>query len=60
MAGNEEKVLAAMKTAGEPVRPGDLVDATGLSKDEGTKAINALKKSGKIVSPERCFYAPAK
>ncbi len=60
MAGNEDKVLAAMKKAGEPVRPGDLVDATGLSKDEVTKAINALKKSGKIMSPKRCFYAPAK
>lgn len=59
MAGNEDKVLAAMKKAGEPVRPGDLVDATGLSKDEVTKAINALNKAGKIVSPKRCFYAPA-
>ena len=59
MADNEDKVLAAMKKAGEPVRPGDLVDATGLSKDEVTKAINALKKAGRITSPKRCFYAPA-
>ena len=59
MAGNEDKVLAAMKKAGEPVRPGDLVDATGLSKDEVAKAINALKKAGRITSPKRCFYAPA-
>ena len=59
MAGNEEKVLQAMKKAGEPVRPGDLVDMTGLSKDEVTKAINKLKKDGKVTSPRRCFYAPA-
>ena len=59
MAGNEDKVLKAMKKAGEPVRPGDLVEATGLSKDEVTKAINALKKDGKVISPKRCFYAPA-
>ncbi len=59
MAGNEDKVLQAMKKAGEPVRPGDLVGATGLTKDEVTKAINMLKKSGKITSPKRCFWAPA-
>jgi biotin operon repressor len=59
MAGNEEKVLQAMKKAGEPVKPGDLVDSTGLSKDEVTKAINKLKKDGKVTSPKRCFYAPA-
>lgn len=59
MAGNEEKVLKAMKKAGEPVRPGDLAEMTGLSKEEVTKAINALKKDGKVTSPKRCFYAPA-
>jgi biotin operon repressor len=59
VAGDEDKVLSAMKKAGEPVRPGDLVEATGLTKDEVTKAINALKKTGKITSPKRCFYAPA-
>jgi biotin operon repressor len=58
MAGSEEKVLQAMKKAGEPVKPGDLADLTGLSKDEVTKAINKLKKDGKVTSPKRCFYAP--
>lgn len=59
MADNTDKVLAAMKKAGEPVRPGDLAEATGLSKDDVSKALNALKKDGKIVSPKRCFWAPA-
>ena len=59
MAGNEEKVLKAMKKAGEPLRPGDIAEKTGLGKDEVTKAINALKKEGKITSPKRCFWAPA-
>jgi hypothetical protein len=58
VAGNEEKVLKAMKKAGEPVKPGDLVEPTGLNKDEITKAINALKKDGSVVSPKRCFYSP--
>jgi chromosome segregation and condensation protein ScpB len=59
MVGNDEKVLAAMKKAGKPVRPGDLVEATGLDKDEIAKAINTLKKDGRITSPKRCFWAPA-
>lgn len=59
MAGNEEKVLKAMKKAGEPLRPGDIAEKTGLGKDEVTKAINALKKEGKVMSPKRCFWAPA-
>lgn len=59
MAGVEDKVLQAMKKAGKPVRPGDVAEMTGLDKDEVSKAINALKKDGKIISPKRCFWAPA-
>jgi biotin operon repressor len=59
MAGNEEKVLKAIKKAGKPVRPGDVAEMTGLGKDEVAKAINALKKEGKVVSPKRCFWAAA-
>ncbi len=55
----EQKVLEAMKKAGEPVRPGDVVEMTGLSDKDVSKAISELKKKGKITSPKRCFYAPA-
>ena len=59
MASSADKVLKAMKDAGKPVRPGDIVDLTGLSKDDVASALNALKKDGKIMSPKRCFWAPA-
>lgn len=59
MAGIEDRVLKAMKKAGEALRPGDIAEQTGLGKDEVTKAINALKKEGKVISPKRCFWAPA-
>ena len=59
MADKTEIVLAKMKEAGKPVRPGDIVKMTGLEKDEVSKIINKLKKSGQITSPKRCFYAPA-
>jgi DNA-binding MarR family transcriptional regulator len=48
-----------MKKAGKPLRPGDVAELTGLDKDEVSKAINALKKDGKVVSPKRCFWSPA-
>ncbi len=55
----EDKVLKAMKEAGAPVRPGDLAKKLGVDSKEVSKAIDSLKKQGKIVSPKRCFYAPA-
>ena len=58
MVDKTKTVLSKMKKAGKPVRPGDIVEMTGLDKDEVSKIINKLKKSGKITSPKRCFYAP--
>jgi hypothetical protein len=45
----EKKVLAAMKKAGKPVRPGDIAKALGV---DG-------KEQGKVISPKRCFYEPS-
>lgn len=58
MADKTEMVLSEMKRAGKPVRPGDIVKMTGLDKDDVSKILNDLEKSGKITSPKRCFYAP--
>lgn len=58
MSENVEKVLQAMKDAGKPVRPGDVAKAIGIESKEVSKAINVLKKEGKIHSPKRCYYAP--
>ncbi|MFV0375908.1 MAG: hypothetical protein ACK5JD_01255 [Mangrovibacterium sp.] len=55
-----EKVLAAMVAAGKPVKAGELATATGLDKKDVEKAMNQLKKEGKIVSPVRCAWEPAK
>jgi len=56
----EQMVLEAMKKAGKPVRPEDVAKTVGLAKDEVSKIIRSLKKKGKVTSPKRCFYAPAK
>ncbi|MFQ6083567.1 MAG: transcriptional regulator [Candidatus Aminicenantia bacterium] len=58
MTDKEQIILEAMKKAGKPVRPGDVVKITGLAKEEVSKIISDLKKKGKVSSPKRCFYAP--
>jgi biotin operon repressor len=55
----EKKVLNAMKKAGKPVRPGEVAKMLGEDSKNVSKAINELKKQGKIVSPKRCFWEPA-
>jgi Mn-dependent DtxR family transcriptional regulator len=55
----KETVLDAMKKAGKPVRPGDLAKELGVESKDVSKAITALKKEGKVVSPKRCYYAPS-
>lgn len=55
----EDKVLKALRDAGGPARPGDIAKALGVDSKDVSKAIESLKKQGKIVSPKRCFYAPA-
>ena len=52
------QVVEAMKTAGEPVNAGKVVELTGLDRKEVDKAMQALKKTGDIVSPKRCYWQP--
>ena len=59
MAVTAEQVLKAMQDAGKPVRPGDVAKALDADSKEVSKAIDELKKSGKIMSPKRCSNAPA-
>lgn len=53
-----DKVLDAMKGAGEPVNAGKIVEMTGLDRKAVDKAMNELKKAELIESPVRCKWAP--
>jgi Mn-dependent DtxR family transcriptional regulator len=55
----EKGVLEAMKKAGKPVRPGDVAKSMDMDSKEISKVIDSLKKKGMVVSPKRCYYAPA-
>ena len=59
MDNKEQIVLEAMEKAGKPVRPGDVAKIIGLESKEVSKTISSLKKKGKVISPKRCYYAPA-
>jgi DNA-binding transcriptional regulator GbsR (MarR family) len=54
---SETKVYEVMKKSAKPLRPADIVELSGLSKEDVSKAIKTLKSSGKIISPKRCFYS---
>lgn len=55
----ENSILDVLTRAGKPLRPGDIAKELGLESKEISKVIATLKKDGKIISPKRCFYAPA-
>jgi predicted transcriptional regulator len=54
-----EKVLDIMRKAGEPLNAGKIAELGGLDRKEVDKAMNQLKKEGKIVSPKRCYWTAA-
>ena len=55
-----ELILQAMQEAGKAVKPGELVEMSGLSRPEVDKALKKLKKEEKITSPKACFWEPKK
>ena len=55
----ESNVLDVLTKAGKPLRPGDIAKELGIESKEVSKVIAGLKKSGKVMSPKRCYYAPA-
>ena len=56
----KDKVLAAIKNAGKPVSAGQVAEAAKIDRKEVDKAMKALKDSGAIVSPKRCYWEAAK
>ena len=55
-----EKVLAAMKSANKSLSAGQIAELAGIDRKEVDKAMKSLKDEGKIVSPKRCYWEPAK
>lgn len=54
-----DKVLKAMRDAGEPLNAGKIAEMSGLDRKDVDKAMAMLKKDGSIISPVRCKWSPA-
>ncbi|MGI1691826.1 MarR family transcriptional regulator [Thermoanaerobacter uzonensis] len=54
---SKEIVLKTLRESQKPLRPGDIVEKSGLDKKEVEKAIKELKKEDLIMSPKRCYYS---
>ncbi len=50
------KIIETMKSAGKPLKAGEIAELAGLDKKEVDKAIKQLKTDDLIHSPKRCFY----
>ena len=55
-----EKVLKEMEKLGKPVNATEVAKSSGIDKADVDKAFKDLKIDGKIVSPVRCKWEPAK
>ncbi|HKK33185.1 MAG TPA: transcriptional regulator [Desulfomicrobiaceae bacterium] len=55
----ESNVLDVLTRAGKPLRPGDIAKELGVESKQVSKVIADLKKDGRVMSPKRCYYAPA-
>ena len=58
MSADPETVLEAMKVMGKPIRPGEVAKKLGVESKDVSKAIQKLKKEGKVHSLKRCYWAP--
>jgi len=54
---DKDKVIEAFKSAGKPLRPGDIAKSTGIDSKEVSKIIKELCEEGIAHSPKRCYYA---
>jgi biotin operon repressor len=55
-----EKVMKVMQKAKAPMSAGQVAEQSGIDRKEVDKAMKVLQTTGKIVSPKRCYWEPAK
>lgn len=52
--------METMRTAGKPLKNGEIEKLSGLTKDEVAKAMKELKAAEVISSPKMCYWEPKK
>ena len=51
-----ELVFKTLQNSEKPLKAGEIAEACSLERKEVDKAMKALKKEGRIVSPKVCFW----
>jgi len=51
-----DKIIQTLKSAGKPMKAGEIAEASGIDKKDVEKAIKKLVADSKLHSPMRCFY----
>jgi predicted transcriptional regulator len=59
MTDMEVKVLSVMKDAARPMKAAEIAEEMGVEKKDVDKAMKSLKKTGAIMSPRNCYWAPS-
>ncbi len=54
-----ELVLKTLNASEEPMKAGEIAEASNLDRAEVDKAMKLLKADGRIVSPKYCFWTTA-
>lgn len=54
-----ELVIKTLEASEEPMRAGEIAEAASLDRKDVDKAMNILKKEGRIVSPKHCCWTTA-
>jgi hypothetical protein len=49
-------IIKTLAASAEPMKAGEIAQATNLDKKAVDKAMKLLKDEGRIVSPKRCFW----
>ncbi|MBK7031417.1 MAG: MarR family transcriptional regulator [Bacteroidales bacterium] len=52
----KDLVFQILKESPKPLKSGEIAMQSGIEKAQVDKAIQALKKEEKIISPKVCFY----
>lgn len=55
----KDQIVNLLKES-EPLKGGEIAEKLSVEKKDVDKAIKALKKEEKVISPKRCFYSVEK
>ena len=49
-------IIKTLAASAEPMKAGEIAEATNLDKKAVDKAMKVLKDEGRIISPKRCYW----